>query len=157
MTTFLITISFLIHAISLFALIILFQRQNKVQNSEKKMKQTAAEMEEMMTAFLIEIKEENEQLIAQLTKAEPIKKSSLPVANEYEDKPLPPLTPRKAAARAYEGAKSAKTETISKADIPLAIQMAEMREQGMTDEEIARALHVGMTEVRLALKFNKIE
>ncbi|MCP3762018.1 hypothetical protein NLX67_06400 [Domibacillus sp. A3M-37] len=157
MTTFLITISFLIHAMSLFALIILFQRQNKLHNSEKKMKQTAVEMEEMMTAFLMEIKEENEQFIAQLTKEAPIKKVKPPVEIEHEDKLLPPLTSRKAAAKAYAGAKSAKEETELQADMPLALQMGEMKKQGMTDEEIAKALHVGMTEVKLALKFNKIE
>ncbi|MER3007375.1 hypothetical protein ABQG73_21320, partial [Bacillus licheniformis] len=74
MTIFLITISFLIHAMSLFALIILFQRQNKISDSEKKAKQAAKDMEEMMTAFLIEIKEENEQLIAKLGSVPPAKK-----------------------------------------------------------------------------------
>jgi DNA invertase Pin-like site-specific DNA recombinase len=157
MTTFLIVISFLIHALSLFALIILFQRQNKMSHSEKKMKQAAAEMEEMMTGFLIQIQEENEQLITELTKKAAGKRAKPPVAEEQENKPLPRLTTRKAAAKAYSETKPAEKETKPQADMPLAKQMAEMRKKGMKDEEIARALHVGVTEVKLALKFNKGE
>lgn len=157
MTTFLIMISFLIHAMSLFALIILFQRQNKVSNSEKKTKQAAAEMEEMMAAFLIEIKEENEQLIAELKKKAPEKNENPSGIEEQERKPLSPFTTRKAAAKAYAGVKPIEKEIKSQTDIPLVMQMIQMKKQGMKDEEIARALHVGMTEVQLALKFNKNE
>ncbi|WP_309087105.1 DUF6115 domain-containing protein [Domibacillus sp.] len=156
MTIFLITISFLIHAMSLFALIILFQRQNKISDSEKKAKQAAKDMEEMMTAFLIEIKEENEQLISKLGSIPPAKK---PNAKDLEprEKPLPPLTPRKAAAKAYTGMKTVQVERNTEKEVPQSKKIADMKEQGMTEEEIAKTLHIGITEVQLALKFNKTE
>lgn len=156
MTIFLITISFLIHAMSLFALIILFQRQNKISDSEKKAKQAAKDMEEMMTAFLIEIKEENEQLISKLGSIPPAKK---PNAKDPEprEKPLPPLTPRKAAAKAYTGMKTVQVERNTEKEVPQSKKIADMKEQGMTEEEIAKTLHIGITEVQLALKFNKTE
>ncbi|WP_046175031.1 hypothetical protein [Domibacillus indicus] len=161
MTTFLITISFLIHAISLFALILLFQRQNKTNHLEKEMKRTAEEMEEMMSAFLMEIKEENEQLIADLSKTAPAKKAPSPLAAEYEEKemplPLPQYPARKAAVQAYAGTKHAGTKVKKPEDMPPAVRMADMKKQGMTDEEIAKALRIGITEVKLAFKFNKDE
>jgi len=164
MIPFLMTISFLIHALSLFALIILFQRQNKISESEKKIKRASKEMEDMMTSFLIDIKEENEQLIAKLNKTE---------SREKTDTFSPPLVPRKTAVKAYAGAQAvpkemknsntevqpskAATKTAAEAELSLAEKMYAMKQQGMEDEEIAKTLHIGVTEVKLALKFYKSE
>ncbi|WP_050181425.1 DUF6115 domain-containing protein [Domibacillus robiginosus] len=156
MTTFFIAISFLIHALSLFALIILFQRQNKVSEAERNAKQTAKEMEEMMTAFLIEIKEENEQLITQLAKNTPIEKIKKQEPAS-EKKPLPSFIPRQAAAKAYTGARTVRTKAQAQEEVPQTQKIAEMKMEGMTEEEIAKKLRIGVTEVQLALKFNKKE
>lgn len=173
MIPFLMTISFLIHALSLFALIILFQRQNKISESEKKIKQASKEMEDMMTSFLIDIKEENEQLIAKLNKTESVDQTSTTELIEKADTFSPPLVPRKTAAKAYTRAKAlpkemktSNTEVQSskaaikigaEAELPLAEKMSAMKKQGMKDEEIAKTLHIGVTEVKLALKFYKNE
>lgn len=173
MIPFLMIISFLIHALSLFALIILFQRQNKISESEKKIKQASKEMEDMMTSFLIDIKEENEQLIAKLNKTESVNEITTTERIEKTDTFSPPSVPRKTAAKAYAGVqalpkeiKTSNTEvqpskaaakTAAEAELSLTEKMYAMKKQGMKDEEIAKTLHIGVTEVKLALKFYKSE
>jgi hypothetical protein len=151
MITFLITISFLLHAVSLFALILLFQRQNNMKHREKKMQQTAAETEEMMSVFLMELKEENEKLINQLSKKAPEQKEPAPIPYETprdDAVVLPPIVPRAAAAKAYDGLKKKPVKEQSAAE-----RMIELKKQGLSEEEIARELQIGVTEVQLSLKF----
>lgn len=155
MITFLITISFLIHAVNLFALIILFQRQNNMKQTEKKMRQTAGETEEMMSAFLMELKEENEQLIKQLSqKSTNRKEPEPPILNDAwsdEKGVLPPIVPRATAAKAYENVK--KEPKPSGKERSTLEQMIELKKQGFSEKEIARELKIGITEVQLRLKF----
>ncbi len=157
MTTLLLTVSFLLHTVSLFALILLFQRQNNMKQTEQKMRRTAAETEEMMMAFLLELKEENEELIKQLANLRQLKNekstTEQPAVFEKEDIILPSTVSRSAAAKAYGNAK--KSLKKEKVEIPLAEQMVNMQQQGMGEEEIARKLQVGVTEVKLALKFSR--
>jgi hypothetical protein len=154
MITFLITISFLLHAVSLFALILLFQRQNNMKHREKKMQQTAAETEEMMSVFLMELKEENEKLINQLSKKAPEQKEPAPIPHETprdDAVVLPPIVPRAAAVKAYDGAKKKPEQPLKEQSA--AERMIELKKQGFSEEEIARELQIGVTEVQLSLKF----
>lgn len=160
MTTFLLVISFLIHALSLFALILLFQRQNSGRNAENKMKQAANETEEMLTAFLMEMKEENEKLIEDLKKAQALEKPAQTKKREpMPDPVLPPVTPRKAAAQAYKQTTKHSGSVLQEqhAEKPLIDQMVDLQKSGLSKEEIAKKLNVGRTEVELAFKFNKKE
>ncbi|OLN22766.1 hypothetical protein BTO30_07500 [Domibacillus antri] len=152
MTTFLITISFLLHAVSLFALILLYQRQNNIKLTEQKMRQTALETEEMMTAFLMELKEENEHLLKQLSNKPPEQKEIVPLPEEMKQDavPLPPIVPRKAAAKAYTRIKNDQEKPVTVRSP--AEQMIELKKQGFSDEDIARKMQIGITEVQLGLK-----
>ncbi|OMP68629.1 DUF6115 domain-containing protein [Domibacillus epiphyticus] len=154
MTTFLMTISLLLHAVSLLAFILLFQRQNIMKKTEKKMQQMAAETEEMMTAFLMDLKEENEQLITQLSKTQYKRNETMPEPDEEKVNAvqLPPVVPRKTAAKAYAGIKKEPKQPSEQSTIE---KMMELKKQGLSDEDIARKLQIGVTEVQLGLKFQR--
>ncbi|OKL37114.1 DUF6115 domain-containing protein [Domibacillus mangrovi] len=154
MITILITTSFLMHGVSLFALILLFQRQNNMKQTEKKMIQTAAETEEMMSAFLMELKEENEQLIKQLSKKEAERKKPVPILNEAPQDDLlvlPPIIPRASVAKAYSSVKKEPKKPVKEQSA--SERMMELKKQGFSEEEIARELKIGVTEVQIGLKF----
>ncbi|RID87144.1 hypothetical protein D1953_07485 [Peribacillus asahii] len=59
-------ILFLLNIFSIFAIIVLFVRQNRFHQAEKNQKAVIAEMEELMTGYIIEMKEENEALLEKL-------------------------------------------------------------------------------------------
>lgn len=154
MITFLIMTSFLMHAVSLYALILLFQRQNNMKQTEKKMRQTAAETEEMMSAFLMELKEENEQLIKQLSKKEPKRKKPVPIQNEAPQDDIlvrPQIVPRASVAKAYASVKKEPKKPVKEQSA--SERMMELKKQGFSEEEIARELKIGVTEVQIGLKF----
>ncbi len=56
--------SFILHALSILAIIILYLRQNQYAQSEKSMWKLQKDVEEVLQSFLLEIQEENEQLAA---------------------------------------------------------------------------------------------
>ncbi|USK61234.1 hypothetical protein [Peribacillus asahii] len=59
-------ILFLLNVFTIFAIIVLFVRQNRFHQAEKNQKAVIAEMEELMTGYIIEMKEENEALLEKL-------------------------------------------------------------------------------------------
>jgi len=56
--------SFILHALSILAIIILYLRQNQYAQSEKSMLKLQKDVEEVLQSFLLEIQEENKQLAA---------------------------------------------------------------------------------------------
>lgn len=65
MTSFLLAISFLLNGIAIFAVIILYLRQNRLKEVEKNQENMVKEMEEVISSYLFEMKEENEAFIKQ--------------------------------------------------------------------------------------------
>jgi hypothetical protein len=66
MTTFLAVFSIILNIVALLAIVILYLRQNRFLTAEKKQQQLMEEMENLFSAYLIEIKEENERFIASI-------------------------------------------------------------------------------------------
>ncbi|WP_203362330.1 hypothetical protein [Bacillus sp. REN10] len=154
MTTLFILISFILNAVALFAIILLFLRQNRLFELKQQQQRISQEMEEMMDAYLLEMKEENEKFIEQLSKnSTPLEKES-PLVKEQEI-----LIPNLQRARAVKGYKTtnATNETViaPKENTPKD-EVTVLYEQGYSVEEIARKLNKGKTEVELALKFSNI-
>ena len=56
-------ILFLLNILTIFAVIVLFLRQNRFIQAEKDQKAMMAEMEELMSGYMMEMKEENEALL----------------------------------------------------------------------------------------------
>lgn len=66
MSAFIMFILFLLNVVTIFAVILLFLRQNRLMEAERNQKETFAEIEELMSAFMMEIKEENDLLLKKL-------------------------------------------------------------------------------------------
>ena len=66
MTTLFIMINLILNMIALLSIIILFLRQGKLLKLEDNQKKTVKEMEELLSSFVLEMKEDNEQLIKRI-------------------------------------------------------------------------------------------
>ena len=65
MSTFII-FSFILHFISLFAIVVLYLRQNRYVESEKEMKKMKTELEEVLQSYLLEMQEENKLMLVNI-------------------------------------------------------------------------------------------
>jgi hypothetical protein len=63
MTNFLFILSLILNIVALFCIVILYLRQNRLFQFEKKQKQVIDEMENAVSTFLIEMREENDKFI----------------------------------------------------------------------------------------------
>ncbi|KAB7708076.1 hypothetical protein F9802_05025 [Bacillus aerolatus] len=179
MATLFILISFVLNAVSLFAIILLFTRQNRLYAVKRQQEKLVEDMEEMMAAYLLEMKEENEQFIREFSAAgqmnstyvrEKMKTAqdedaSLSAARQPEEIQMPisaPSMQRIHAAKVYQSAVSKSVikemEGPEAADVPFAEEdqpdhIFILQKQGLTVDEIAEKLKKGKTEVELALKF----
>lgn len=68
--TFVLIISFILHAFSIFAMIILYLRQNQYKQAEQAMEKLQKDVEAVLQSFLMEIQEENKQLAETVNKQE---------------------------------------------------------------------------------------
>ncbi|WP_026692464.1 hypothetical protein [Peribacillus kribbensis] len=66
MTIFLLFISFVLNIAAILGIVILYTRQNKILSMEKKQKNSVREIEDILTSFAQEMKEENEVLLSKL-------------------------------------------------------------------------------------------
>ena len=162
--------------VSVFAIIILYLRQNRLINFEKNYQIYMKESEELINTFIIEMKEENQE-IKQLI-------SNKKVSKPTEDKPQlnqePPIVNqtatsqpegyiKKTALNAYGNVNNQtsvtnnldhKVELTSRRELVtepdhLLKEVTEMKNQGKTIEEIARKMGRGKTEIDLLLKLNQ--
>ncbi|RBP95274.1 hypothetical protein DFO70_103314 [Cytobacillus firmus] len=63
MTAFLLAISLLLNIVAFLAIILLFLRQNKLMEAEKNQEKVLVEMEDVISSYLIQMKEENDDFI----------------------------------------------------------------------------------------------
>ncbi|RSD27998.1 hypothetical protein [Mesobacillus subterraneus] len=189
MTTFLLLLSLILNAAAIFAIILLYLRQNRLVEAEKKQERIIKEIEEVFSAYLYELKEENDQFLQLISNSSIEKKQvkNLEIQDEQiDDVNLElshetnqgPHAPRYGKGVAYYAARKAyqqnstpvpnKEEAGEKleenqADEPktesepirFIDQVFQMKESGMTVEEIARNLDRGKTEIELLLKFRQ--
>lgn len=204
MNAFIIFILFLLNILTIFSVIILFLRQNRLTAAERNQKEALKEIEELMSAFIMEMKEENELLLKKLHRPVPHERQETAAKATSRPSPAKAPTPpeknindpavgiisKRAAASAYQNRKSLdETDTVGyeparlterpdKVDVTstaaeadtnslketlnkasdsspqsLKQDIYEMRDQGMTIDEIAKRLNRGKTEIELLLKF----
>ena len=70
MTTFLLLLSLILNAATIFAIILLYLRQNRLVEAEKKQEKIINEIEEVFSAYLFELKEENDKFLELMTKTD---------------------------------------------------------------------------------------
>ncbi|MBM7586859.1 hypothetical protein JOC86_003411 [Bacillus pakistanensis] len=179
-TVFFMIISFILNAVALLAIVILYTRQNRLMNVEKQQKKMVKEMEEVISTYLIEMKDENEQFIRRFDKlhrseanhnTSPLSFPEMTSTIEKSDESKSefskesPLTYKKAAAiKAYTNKKEdtpfddhqPSHELIQKEEEKSEYaQIVLLKKQGYDLNQIAQKLHKGMTEVELIIKFNQ--
>lgn len=166
MLAFLLTISFLLHALSLWIIILLYLRLAKVKEIEKQQQQMTEEMEQTFSAYLLEWKEENERFLAELaailpnrtqTDHSPPKDSAEPQAEGNETTAPSEETETEALPSYFPNIDEIK-DVVDIRQQPASFAAARVRqlnEQGKTVEEIAKILKKGKTEVELLLKFRQ--
>ncbi|ASB89590.1 Swarming motility protein SwrB [Bacillus sonorensis] len=156
MSTILWLASFMLHGILIYFVIILYMRLGAFKDAEKKQKQLLEETENTLTAFLIELKDENEKLVRDLQQADKHQPDApdesdaeRAEAKETDDLPLHIESMIDEVERAED---ELNQEERGDSD-SLEEKAAALHEQGFSPEEIARRLKSGKTEIELLLKF----
>ncbi|MDW2876916.1 hypothetical protein [Bacillus infantis] len=222
MVSLIVGISIILNVLALLAVIVLYQRQNRLIEMEKNQKETIKELEETISMFILELKEDNEKLIEKLrdTLSKQSEKpggnqeghamSGLDESNGYKGKTglLSAVKAYKSAGKSYEeekaglslngsfieedlpAVKEAPVITNNLQDIQFPEDIVEfsgnpnsgneeppaapeagghseqaaetileqaqtLQDQGFAEEEIARKLGRGKTEISLLLKFRQ--
>lgn len=174
MSTFLLFVSFLLNIICLLAIVILYTRQNRYVDLERRQGKMIEEMEETISAYLIEMKEENDAFIESFHKREgsSAARGTDPEghtgAHSADEKPFSPANKRLNAAKAYKNNSSAEVSDPGEGWSPplpdsfgtdeegtLTAQVLKFYEKGQSVEDIAKKLGKGKTEIELLIKFNQ--
>lgn len=150
MTTFLWMISFVLHGISLFLIILLSLKWIKIKETEKEQAELIREMETMMTTYLMQFKEENERFIKQLTSS-PVRQKKKETPPSFQDEQV--LLPVEQVVDRIELSTTAPKKEQSVES--LVSEALKLQQQGKTIEEIAKTLKRGKTEMELLLKFHQ--
>lgn len=185
MVNFLLFLSITLNLIAIFCIVILYLRQNRFVGIEKEQKKNIKEMEDVISTFITEIKEENEQFLDKLISYQPkegsedrnVEKGMDNDTTNVEFKPKE-LKGNKAMLNVYRNAvpsaleNSKKEDVLEKEDVDELLNLilppekepkeksiveiaSEMQEEGKSMEEIAKALNKGKTEMELLLKFRQ--
>ncbi|MFD1018211.1 DUF6115 domain-containing protein [Thalassobacillus hwangdonensis] len=160
-TTLLFVVSFLLHGVTVLVLIILATRMKRAEDSEQNQKQATEEIEQLFSAYLMEIKDENDRLKQLLEEASPV----LPKveSERMEAKVHVPVDHIAVDEQDQEDIKHGKVNTYQPpspdvqdtVEVSLNTKVARLHQEGFSAEEIARRLGRGLTEVELMLKFNR--
>ena len=165
MTAVMILILFLINVLLIFAIILLFMRQNRLLEVEKKQRDLLSEAEELVSGLLAEMREENDRFLQQLVHARKMdeKPGQNTSYNNRADKPEDVIEGglSEEAIDSTEETIDITEETFDRVEETenaqeeqsLRNQVEAMAAQGMTMTEIAKALGKGKTEIELAMKF----
>lgn len=171
----LIFILFILNILLIFCLILLFVRQNRLFDLEKKQRQIQAESEEMLAGFLLELKEENDKFISKVVE---IQHESLPVDHSSKDKNQENVPYSDIEKEEKENTIKLKTDAYSRLltkqsyekpdELPQENHDAEendhqsmiekvlfLHNKGISTEKIAKQLGKGKTEIELLLKFHR--
>ncbi|ANB60003.1 DUF6115 domain-containing protein [Anoxybacteroides amylolyticum] len=165
MIALLLTISFVLHALSLFIIILLYLQLTKIKEVEKRQSQIIEEMEQTVSAYFIEWKEENERFLQALSKTLHHRSSAKneTKAEKSEAAPSTALFERKESewsplAHVDQMKDTVEIRTIRPKPAPLSLaeQVVQLYKEGKTIEEIAKMLKKGKTEIELLLKFRQM-
>ncbi|MCT8139847.1 hypothetical protein H1D32_20365 [Anaerobacillus sp. CMMVII] len=161
-----ITISFLLHFITFFIIIVLVQKINAKSvlggaNEQEKLKK---EIEDLLVAYTIEMKEENEKLVNKLVLKQKIKEkdqsSQIKLNAKQEEQTI--KTPIRTQDRPIQMVNIEDTfappifeQTEDIIEQSATAQVLSLANQGFSTNDIAKRLGMGAGEVELLLKFHK--
>ncbi|MFH0345695.1 DUF6115 domain-containing protein [Bacillus vallismortis] len=159
MSTLLWLLSFALHGVLLYAVIILYTRLAAVKETEKQQKKILEETENTLAAFLLELKEENEKLIENTdspsSQAEKeTQKSDLQRSENYAERDE--VQEEENLPEHIEGLITEverQEESVNNDVQSFEDQVIDLYEQGYSASQIAQKLKSGKTEIELFLKF----
>lgn len=154
MTTIFILFLFITQIVSFYFLALLYTKVSKFDDLEKKQRRLMSEMDDSIGAYLSELKDENDRLIAELS-AKDEKKVVKPIAEPKKEKAQVFKVPVNLALKSYEATNSRENKT--KPELAEVVddrtKVIRLHEAGQSIEEIAKSLDKGKTEIELILKF----
>ncbi|MFC7320471.1 hypothetical protein [Halobacillus campisalis] len=140
MIYFLLIIGFIIDGVIVLGLMTLFTKMKKTEELELRQKEVAAEIEDLFSSYLLELKEENKRLEGKLV--QPVKTETAfrehETANVRED---------------YHPPEPMETEVLYRPS--RSFQVISRYNSGVPIERIAKELNIGKTEAQLILKFQE--
>ena len=171
-----IVVLFILQILAFFFIVLLQVKIARFNQLEEKQNRLMRDMDTTISAYLLQMREENDRFIAQLTATKPsgpvvVKAESSVDFVEATEVPLPKVEvkkprvvmPKKTVAKAYQQQETHTTPKVEEAVVqkeqesssaPMLVQQAiSLQEQGLTIEEIAKRLQKGKTEIELLLKF----
>ncbi|GER65649.1 swarming motility protein SwrB [Weizmannia acidilactici] len=179
MVAFLLALSFLLNVLSIFAIILLYLRQNRTVQAEENYNKMVKEIEEIFAAYLLEMKEENDAFIRKVKAARTadtgspraegsVKQNEPPGADGKIAEVKSEAFVRAVAGRAYrKAAEPPLSENMEQEgqddylfpespeeETSLFQKVNELQKIGYNVEEIAQKLNIGRTEIELLLKFH---
>ncbi|PRR90030.1 DUF6115 domain-containing protein [Bacillus atrophaeus] len=161
MSTLLWLLSFMLHGVLLYAVIILYTKLAALKETERQQKKILEETENTLAAFLLELKEENEKLIehpvvlsAGKDRAGQEKKTPQSSGEKAEKAaPEPEETPIPAHIQGLISEVEQAEDSVNSGGQSFEDQVIGLYDQGFSAGEIARKLKSGKTEIELFLKF----
>jgi outer membrane biosynthesis protein TonB len=167
MLIFLIVVSFLLHLISIFAIVVLFQRRSLERVSLPSLQEDVETIHQSMESFVDELEKENEalydKLLQHIKKKENKWDERLMLLEERLDaklfneptKPAEPIQPTKIEKTSIELTGSKEEENKQPEALqhenkdPKFQQALDLFNQGFSPEQIAKVLHIGKGEANL--------
>jgi hypothetical protein len=176
MNTFLLIVSFVLHAISFLIIILLYYRLEQTREIERKQGNLLKDMEDVLSSYILEMKEENELFLKKVkhdykpmnskkpsSEEEPIRTEKLApisintVEPQLSDEDLLSLLPKfDEDLKTYDSTilSNQEEEETEFEKLPLGQQVKRLHNKGLSVEEIAKHMNKGVTEIELFLKFN---
>lgn len=154
--------------ISFFLIILLNMKVSKFKDIEARQAQVIREMDDAIGMYLMDMKEENDRLIRELSQIEPMELRSTFIKEQKvnTERVMPPKTivPISLAANVYNKQKPlmAEVQPIEKVEdtvvekqlAPFEQQVLQLHAQGLSIKDIAKQTQKGKTEIELLIKFH---
>lgn len=174
---------FLIQMITIFVIVLLYSKLSKFQNLEKRQNELINEMDNAISVYLMEMKEENDRLISELKKPnvaqktatshkeessltlkeQPLKEQELELrkfvpikqaASAYQKQKVQQQVERKDDAAIVENEPLSDDNDVQEQIMTFEQQVIHHYRNGKTIEEIAKMTERGKTEIELLIKFH---
>lgn len=180
MTSFLLTISFILHFIMILIALFLIGHIRQLKQNESKIKSDKREIEELLSSYLMELQEENEKFLNIINKSEQNNKKvkNQPINSNNGVAYNPPMQTQQSLHKMEEKKKednnassesklNDKSKESNREYVPPdpepdvdyvqseEAQIFSLHNQGYSSEEIAKKLNKGKTEIELLLKFRQ--
>lgn len=146
---FLLAVSFILHLVAFFFLVILYQKINQKEEVLQQIINEKKEIEDLLIAYIEEMKAENQDL------KEWMNQSIVPYTFKQEESSKKQTAEINTSSQGEIECMLPIDEIKDVSDFSPAMQAISFANQGLSIEEIAKKMNKGKGEVELLLKFHK--